>query len=63
MNRRDAGRVLAELKRKAKLVKWHNCSMKERFGIIAKKIEAKGDLQKEGSLTYDLEDIKEVLKV
>lgn len=51
-------KILQELKEKTPHVKWLNKQRKERYGLIAKKIENKKDLQKEGFLVYDLDDWK-----
>jgi len=58
LSKKDADRVLKDLKRKAPLVQWNNTERREHFGIIAKKIEAKEDLRAEGYLAYDLEDFE-----
>jgi hypothetical protein len=58
IGQRDANRILNELRHKAEHVKWHNHLKREYFGIIAKKIETKRDLQEEGYLAYDLEDLE-----
>ena len=51
-------KILKELKEKTPHVKWFNKQRKEHYGLIAKKIENKKDLRKEGFLVYDLEDWK-----
>ena len=51
-------KIFQELKEKAPYVKWSNKQRKEQYGLIAKKIENKKDLRKEGFLVYDLEDWK-----
>ncbi len=51
-------KILKELKEKTPYVKWFNKQRKEQYGLIAKKIENKKDLRKEGFLVYDLEDWK-----
>ena len=51
-------KILDDLKEKTPHVKWLNKQRKEQYGLVAKKIEGKKDLQKEGFLVYDLEDWK-----
>lgn len=51
--------ILEELKEKAVFVEWFNDKRKERYGIIAKKMEDKESLRKKGFLVYDLEDWKQ----
>ncbi len=48
--------LLEELKTKAHSVDWHNDKRKEHFGLIAKRLEGKGNLKKEGYFAFDLED-------
>lgn len=61
LSKKAAERILAELKHKAEHVQWHNRSRRERFGIIAKKIEDKRGLREEGYLAYDLSDMGALL--
>ncbi len=49
--------ILADLKRKAELIKWHNDEHCELYGIIAKNIEEKEKLREDGYLVFDLEDL------
>ena len=56
MNAEEAEIILAELKRKATLVKWYNARRKERYGIIAKDIEDKEELKGMGYIVFDLRD-------
>ncbi len=49
-------KILEELQEKAGFVEWFNEQRREHYGVIAKKIENKEDLKKEGFLVYDLED-------
>jgi len=56
VGRRDAERIIADLKRKAALVKWRNQERKEYYGIIAKNIANKEELRSKGYLVYDLKD-------
>jgi hypothetical protein len=37
---------------------WHKKERKEKYGLVAKKIENKTELRKKGFLIYDLEDWK-----
>lgn len=53
---KEAGNILNELKEKSKFVEWNNKKRKEYFGIIAKNIENKENLKKEGYLVFDLDD-------
>ena len=48
--------IIADLKRKAALVKWHNDERSELYGIIGKKINKKEKLRESGYLVFDLED-------
>ncbi|MBU0497731.1 MAG: DUF234 domain-containing protein [Candidatus Thermoplasmatota archaeon] len=48
--------ILKELQGKAKSVQWQNKKRTERYGLIAKTIEEKNDLQQQGYLIYDLSD-------
>jgi len=41
-------------------VKWYNSKRKERYGIIAKKIEDKEKLRSAGYLAFDLADFETV---
>ena len=50
--------LLAELKRKATLVKWHNARRKERYGVFAKDIDEKEMLKGRGYLVFDLRDFR-----
>jgi AAA+ ATPase superfamily predicted ATPase len=54
---RRSKHIVADLKRKAALVKWGNDERSEIYGIVAKKIEGKEKLREEGYLAFDLEDI------
>ncbi|VVB92789.1 Archaea bacterial proteins of uncharacterised function [uncultured archaeon] len=56
LNAEDAEIILAELKRKATLVKWYNVRRTERFGIIAKNIDDKEKLKGMGYIVFDLMD-------
>ncbi|MCZ7393655.1 MAG: ATP-binding protein [Candidatus Methanoperedens sp.] len=56
LNAEEAEIILAELKRKATLVKWYNARRKERYGIIAKDIEDKEELKGMGYIVFDLRD-------
>jgi hypothetical protein len=62
LSKADTNRLLGELKRKAKLVKWHNRTRREEYGIIAKKIANKEALKSEGYIAYDLADFELFLK-
>ncbi len=52
----DAKRILNKLKNKSREVKWNNEERNESYGIIAKKINGKETLRKEGYVCYDLVD-------
>ncbi|PKP55766.1 MAG: hypothetical protein CVT89_07630, partial [Candidatus Altiarchaeales archaeon HGW-Altiarchaeales-2] len=58
LNEEEFRKILNELKEKAKFVEWNNDNRKEYFGIIAKRIENKEKLRKEGFRAFDLEDFK-----
>jgi len=62
LNDKNALKVISDLKRKAKIVKWHDRQRKEIFGIAAKKIDGKEKLREEGFIALDFEDIETVLK-
>ena len=62
LNYKNALKVISDLKRKAKIVKWHDTQRKEVFGIAAKKIEGKEKLREEGFMAMDFEDLEIVLK-
>lgn len=53
-----AKRILEELECKSKFVNWNTGVRIEYFGLIAKKLEGKESLTKEGYLCYDLEDMR-----
>ena len=48
--------ILKELQEKAESVEWQNKKRTEHYGLIAKTIERKNDLRKQGFYVYDLED-------
>ncbi|OYT40912.1 MAG: hypothetical protein B6U86_03370 [Candidatus Altiarchaeales archaeon ex4484_43] len=56
LNLREAGNLLLELRRKSEIVNWNSGERKEYYGLIAKKINGKEKLRKDGCLCYDLED-------
>lgn len=58
LEKEKAEKILADLKRKAAIVKWRNAARKDRYGIIAKTIEEKEALREKGYIAFDLEDIK-----
>jgi AAA+ ATPase superfamily predicted ATPase len=53
---RDALAILAELKNKSRYVDWNRNKHKEHFGLIAKKIDGKARLRKEGYFVFDFDD-------
>ncbi|HDR74137.1 MAG TPA: ATP-binding protein [Methanoculleus sp.] len=57
LTNRQARAVLAALQEKADEVRWRNGERKERFALVAKQIEGKDTLIREGYLVGDLEDI------
>lgn len=57
-----AQEIIKELKRKAKIVKWHNKLRMELFGVAAKEIDGKERLREEGYLALDIDDIERVMK-
>lgn len=57
LKRKDASRILIDLKEKSTTVKWHKLERSEYFGLIAKKIENKADLRKQGYIAFDLQDM------
>ncbi len=56
LDTKEAKIILADLKRKAAHVKWHNARRKERYGIIARGIKDKEKLISMGYLVFDLRD-------
>jgi AAA+ ATPase superfamily predicted ATPase len=62
MNRKRSGQILADLKCKAALVKWHNGERRELYGIIGKKIKGKNNLREKGYLVFDFEDFMSLNK-
>ncbi len=58
LNRQDTERILSNLKTKARLFRWNRKT--ENFGIIAKKITEKQNLQNQGYLAFDLEDLEKL---
>ena len=57
VDRKRSGHILADLKRKAAFVKWHNDKRREFYGIIGIKINGKEELRAMGYLAFDLEDL------
>jgi hypothetical protein len=58
--KKEAERILRDLRQKAPHVKWHNQDRGEKYGIIAKRIAGKEKLREKGYYAYDLEDIEEM---
>ncbi|MBU5678837.1 MAG: ATP-binding protein [Candidatus Aenigmatarchaeota archaeon] len=56
LKEKEALKILDKLKEKSKFVQWHNEKRREYFGLIAKKIENKERLRKQGYLVFDLRD-------
>lgn len=54
LSKKESIKILEELKEKSKHVQWYNDKRKEYFGLIARKIENKEELNE--YLTFDLED-------
>ncbi|MCK5177072.1 MAG: ATP-binding protein, partial [Candidatus Aenigmarchaeota archaeon] len=54
--------ILNKLKQKSKFVDWNLDNRKEHFGLIAKKIQNKDELKKQGFFAWDLDDFKERFK-
>lgn len=52
----QARNILEELRKKSEFVEWNNKKRKEYFCLMAKKIENKKELRKEGFVVFDLED-------
>jgi AAA+ ATPase superfamily predicted ATPase len=55
---RECEKILNQLREKSGLVKWKR--VKERFGIVARAIEDKGELRRSGYFVWDLEDITKI---
>jgi len=60
LNEKNAEKILADLERKAVLVRWHNARRKEYYGVIAKNIEGKEKLREKSYLAFDLRDFEGV---
>jgi len=58
INARDAEKIIDELKEKSKFVEWYNKERREYFGIIAKRIDEKENLNKKGVIAFDLLDFE-----
>ena len=58
LEKKETGKILSELKRKAALVKWQDPERKERYGIIARTIEGKEAFREKGYFAFDLEDLR-----
>jgi len=57
LDEKDAGRVLADLKKKSGYVQWKNDSRREYYGVVAKKIEGKERLRENGYIVFDCDDM------
>ncbi len=57
LTHRQARSVLVALQDKAGAVRWKNDERTEQFALVAKRVEGKDELRKEGYLVCDLEDI------
>ncbi|MFZ2455321.1 MAG: ATP-binding protein [Candidatus Altiarchaeia archaeon] len=57
LKKKEAEKIIEELKEKTPYVDWNNAKREEYYGIMAKKIEGKEDLREDGIMAYDLEDI------
>ncbi len=62
VGKRDAGRIISDLKRKATVVQWHNARRRERYGIVAKRLAGKDELRSAGYFAYDLDDLERQLR-
>ncbi|NOR59741.1 MAG: hypothetical protein GQ469_03785 [Methanosarcinales archaeon] len=51
-----AENILSDLMDKSTFVRWNNDAYKKYFGIVAKKVEVKEELRKNGYLVFDLDD-------
>ena len=58
LRERQARKTLEKLREKSRAVKWGGVRREEHFGVIAKKIDSKEKLRKEGYIVFDLRDIK-----
>ena len=61
LSEREARGILKDLERKAKVAGFE--SWEELYGLIARGVEGKEGLRKEGYLIWDLEDFKKLIKV
>ncbi len=55
-----ARKILEDLRIKSSAVDWNNGKRAERFGLIAKQIENKENLKKDGFLAFDLQDFEKI---
>ncbi len=56
LSRGETLKIIEELKEKAGYVKWNNDERKEYFGVIAKRVEGRDALRRDGYLAFDLRD-------
>ena len=63
LTERDAARLLNDLQRKSDLVRWHNDTRREHYGIFARRIEGKDALRRDCVYAFDLRDVDPVLKM
>ena len=54
---KKAENIVRDLRRKAELIRWKDDVRKEKYGIIARRINQKEILKNKGYLSQDLEDI------
>ncbi|MBR1368007.1 hypothetical protein RJ53_00260 [Methanocalculus chunghsingensis] len=57
LSTRDARSVIAALREKAEYVQWRDGDRKERYALVARKIDGKEQLRDEGYHVIDLEEI------
>lgn len=58
LTRLDTTRLIDHLKKKTEIVRWHNNTRNEYYGIIARKIEKKESFRRENIFAFDLDDIE-----
>ena len=62
IGKQKADAIISALKVKSTFMEWHKGDRKEKYGIIAKRIESKEILRREGYLVFDLEDLEKLMK-
>jgi AAA+ ATPase superfamily predicted ATPase len=56
LSKTEALKIIRELEEKSRYVRWNGGARKEYFGVIAKRIEGKDTLRRDGYLAFDMRD-------